>query len=104
MSTFGGLGIAASGLNAARAALGFGPLKDPLGEDGMSSRLSLFAVSPVAFRRPKRWPAHLPTTVPCNRPRPAASPPSTAPGGSTSPPPVVSRAGIAQDHDVTLGN
>jgi sterol 3beta-glucosyltransferase len=50
--------IAAPPFNALRATFGLGSLADPLGTDGVSSRLALTAVSPTIFPRPARWPAH----------------------------------------------
>ena len=63
-SPFGSVGakqmgdVVAPVVNARRAALGFAPLADPLGQDGFSSRLALFPVSRAVFRRPKKWPPH----------------------------------------------
>ena len=63
-SPFGSVGARQMGdaiapvVNARRAELGFPPLSDPLGGDGFSSRLSLFPVSPLVFRRPRKWPPH----------------------------------------------
>jgi UDP:flavonoid glycosyltransferase YjiC (YdhE family) len=45
-------------INELRHRYGLHPVRDPLGVDGASSTLSLYAVSPRVFHRPKRWPEH----------------------------------------------
>jgi sterol 3beta-glucosyltransferase len=43
-------------INKLRACYGLTELKDPLGPEGSSSRLTLYAVSPSLFLRPRQWP------------------------------------------------
>lgn len=45
-------------VNEYRAREGLPPLEDPLGSDGASAQLALYAVSPLILRRTARWPAH----------------------------------------------
>jgi len=45
-------------INELRASYGLAELSDPLGSDGCSSLLAIYAVSPLLFRRPRRWPEH----------------------------------------------
>ncbi|HLF28783.1 MAG TPA: glycosyltransferase [Anaerolineae bacterium] len=45
-------------INTYRRQEGLPALDDPLGADGGSPQLALFAVSPVVFRPPAEWPAH----------------------------------------------
>lgn len=45
-------------INRIRGRFGLAPLEDPLGTDAISDQLAVFAVSPLVFRRPTRWPAH----------------------------------------------
>lgn len=49
-------------INAARAREGFPPLHDPLGADGISEQLAIYAVSRHLVRRPSRWPDHYQVT------------------------------------------
>jgi len=64
MSQFGALGtkavqsVSASIVNRCRAEFGHPPLKDPLGQEGTSPDLALYAVSNRVLRRPAAWPAH----------------------------------------------
>jgi len=64
MSQFGALGtkaikgISARMINKSRASQGLGPVEDPLGADGTSRDLALYAVSSRILRRPLNWPAH----------------------------------------------
>lgn len=45
-------------INELRASYGFAPVSDPLGPGGSASLLTIYAVSPVLFPRPRRWPEH----------------------------------------------
>ena len=45
-------------VNALRADEGLAPLRDPLGADGCSPQLALYAVSPQVSRPGRSWPAH----------------------------------------------
>jgi sterol 3beta-glucosyltransferase len=45
-------------INELRACYALEALADPLGADGGSSLLALYAVSPELFRRPRHWPKH----------------------------------------------
>jgi UDP:flavonoid glycosyltransferase YjiC (YdhE family) len=63
-SPFGSLGgsalrtASAPSINRWRTRFGLPELHDPLGTDGPSPQLALYAVSPQLFRRPRAWPAH----------------------------------------------
>lgn len=62
-SPFGGYSrrFAAEGariINELRCSYGLAPLGDPLGEDGVSPTLALYAVSPEMFPSPRRWAGH----------------------------------------------
>jgi len=64
LSQFGAFGgkalreVSAPPINQCRAQAGLPPLPDPLGADGASPQLALYAVSRKVFRPPARWPAH----------------------------------------------
>lgn len=63
LSPFGGFSRrfsaeSAHQINQLRRQFDLRPLSDPLGPDGSSSLLSLYAVSPTVFLRPRRWPSH----------------------------------------------
>ncbi len=45
-------------INEFRACYGLKELNDPLGPEGSSSTLAIYAVSPAIFLRPRHWPAH----------------------------------------------
>jgi sterol 3beta-glucosyltransferase len=64
MSQFGALGtkvvrdVSAPLINECRSHEGLGPLDDPLGSDGTSPDLALYAVSKQVLRAPASWPEH----------------------------------------------
>ena len=64
MSQFGALGsrvvrdVSAPIINQCRSREGLGPLGDPLGIDGTSPELALYAVSKQVLRAPADWPDH----------------------------------------------
>jgi len=64
LSQFGDLGgkdvakVSAALINPHRIALGLHPVSDPLGVDGNSDHLALYAVSKHLLRAPSRWPNH----------------------------------------------
>lgn len=64
LSQFGYLGgkdireVSSSLINACRVRQGFVPLHDPLGADGNSRELAIYAVSSHFLQRPPRWPDH----------------------------------------------
>jgi sterol 3beta-glucosyltransferase len=64
LSQFGDLGgkevreLSSALINPYRLREGLPPLADPLGADGNSSQLALYAVSQQFLRRPQRWPDH----------------------------------------------
>jgi sterol 3beta-glucosyltransferase len=53
--------LGATMVNPYRTKLGLPPLKDPLGADGNSEELAVYAVSEHLFQRPKQWPNHFRT-------------------------------------------
>lgn len=63
LSPFGGYSrrfatVSARFINELRCSYGLTALEDPLGADGTSSTLALYAVSPEMFFRPRAWPGH----------------------------------------------
>lgn len=88
-------------INAARAELGFGPLRDVFYRAGHSPALSLVAVSPTVFPRPADWPAafHMSGYLVLPPPVDFAPDPALAAFLAEGPPPVVISFG-----SMTLGD